>query len=203
MLSRSLFSACLTAYSILFSFSHTPRAAASAITTCVVPSSNGKADDTPAVQAAFAKCSSNAIVSFSEGVNYNIFTPVIASNLSNVTISMQGNLHLPQNIAAIQSAMSFLFDFSSCPVLECTNACDKGYRQCHNRRHKRHVTVLVHFPRYINQLRWDKQRHKWLDLLLRPSLVGCEPSQWHWYCRSTTFDEFQRYEGDHAALQIS
>ena len=104
MLSRSLFVAFLTSYSTLVSSSLTPRAA-SGTKICIVPSSNGDGDDTPAVEAAFAKCSSNAIVSFSEGVDYNIFTPVTATNLSNVTISMRGNLHLPQNITAIQSAM--------------------------------------------------------------------------------------------------
>jgi hypothetical protein len=64
--------------------------------------SGGKADDSAAVASAFAECSSNAIISFREGVDYNIFNPIRATNVSNVTISMQGNLHLPQNITAIQ-----------------------------------------------------------------------------------------------------
>lgn len=74
--------------------------------TCVIPSqykaSNGTADDSPAVAEAFAKCSVNAVIEFSEGVDYNILQPVSAKNLSNVAISVLGNLHLPQNITAVQ-----------------------------------------------------------------------------------------------------
>ncbi|KAE8442151.1 hypothetical protein EG329_003802 [Mollisiaceae sp. DMI_Dod_QoI] len=77
---------------------------------CVIPSkylaSNGSADDSPAVAAAFAKCSSNSVIVFSEGVDYNIFTPISATNLSNVAIQMQGNLHLPQNVTAIQNLVN-------------------------------------------------------------------------------------------------
>lgn len=36
--------------------------------TCVVPFANG-ADDTPAIEAAAAKCKSNAIIEFSQGVD--------------------------------------------------------------------------------------------------------------------------------------
>lgn len=74
--------------------------------TCVVPSryksSHGTADDSPAVAKAFADCSSNATIVFSEGVDYNLLHPINATNLSNVQISMLGNLHLPKSIEAIQ-----------------------------------------------------------------------------------------------------
>lgn len=77
---------------------------------CVIPSSylssNGSADDSPAIAAAFAKCSSNSVIIFSEGVDYNVFTPVSAKNLSNVAIQMQGNLHLPQNVTAVQNLVN-------------------------------------------------------------------------------------------------
>ncbi|KAJ5289100.1 exopolygalacturonase C [Penicillium angulare] len=69
---------------------------------CVIPSSNGTADDSPAVQRAFAKCSSDSIIVFQESSNYNIFTPISATNLSNVEIQVNGNLHLPQNITTVQ-----------------------------------------------------------------------------------------------------
>jgi len=75
--------------------------------TCNVPSSyassNGTADDTPAIAAAFAECSNGGTVAFAEGVSYNVFTPVNASGLSNVTILQYGNLHLPQNITYVQA----------------------------------------------------------------------------------------------------
>jgi polygalacturonase len=55
---------------------------------------------------AFAKCSRNAVITFSEGVDYNILTPISATNLSNVEIHLRGNLHLPQNITAVQAAVN-------------------------------------------------------------------------------------------------
>ncbi|KAH8703608.1 pectin lyase fold/virulence factor [Talaromyces proteolyticus] len=77
---------------------------------CVVPSkhasSHGQADDSAAVTETFARCSLNSTIIFSEGVDYNIFTPISATNLSNVEIQVQGNLHLPQNITAIQTLVN-------------------------------------------------------------------------------------------------
>lgn len=79
-------------------------------TTCVVPSnyesSNGVASDADAIAAAFAECSENAIIEFSEGVDYNVFEPVVAKNLSNVVISLKGNWNLPQNISHVQSLVN-------------------------------------------------------------------------------------------------
>jgi len=43
---------------------------------------------------------------FSEGLDYNIFQPVAATNNSNVGINMRGNLRLPQNITAIQGLVN-------------------------------------------------------------------------------------------------
>lgn len=39
---------------------------------------------------------------FEQGIDYNVFQPVHATDLDNVEIQMKGNLHLPQNITAIQ-----------------------------------------------------------------------------------------------------
>ncbi|CCD34365.1 glycoside hydrolase family 28 protein, partial sequence [Botrytis cinerea T4] len=54
--------------------------------TCTIPSkyksSNRTADDSPAVAAAFVKCSSNSIIEFKKGVDYNIFSPISAKNLT-------------------------------------------------------------------------------------------------------------------------
>ena len=73
---------------------------------CVVPSkyaaSNATADDSPAISAAFKQCSDHGTVTFSEGVNYNVFTPLVATDLDQVIIRMNGNLHLPQNITYMQ-----------------------------------------------------------------------------------------------------
>jgi hypothetical protein len=46
------------------------------------------------------------VIVFQEGVDYNIFHPIQATNLSNVEIQMYGNLHLPQNISAVQKIVN-------------------------------------------------------------------------------------------------
>lgn len=80
--------------------------------TCTIPSkyesSNGTADYSLAIAAAFAKCSSNAIIEFKKDVDYNVFNPISALNLSNVIIRQEGNLHLPQNITYIQNLVTAL-----------------------------------------------------------------------------------------------
>jgi polygalacturonase len=86
---------------VAFSYSHSPRSG-----TCIVSSkyatSKGKDDDSPAVLAAFKTCAKDSTIIFSDGVNYNIFTPVQA-RLHNVAIHVKGNIHLPQNISLVQS----------------------------------------------------------------------------------------------------
>ena len=78
--------------------------------TCTIPSkfkaSEGKSDDSPAVATAFAQCAKDSTIVFQEGVDYNILQPIVATNLSNVSIQMRGNLHLPKNITAIQEIVN-------------------------------------------------------------------------------------------------
>ena len=69
---------------------------------CVIPASNSTADDSATVNGVFAQCATDSVIVFQEGVDYNIFKPISALNLSNVEIQMKGNLHLPQSIAEIQ-----------------------------------------------------------------------------------------------------
>lgn len=66
-------------------------------------SSDGIADDSPAIATAFAECGVNGVVAFAEGVNYNVLTPIVATNLSDVTIQMYGNLLLPRNLTYVQT----------------------------------------------------------------------------------------------------
>lgn len=68
---------------------------------CTVESSNGASDDSPAIQAALEDCAEDSVIHFTEDADYNVFNPV-AANLTNVTIDMQGNLHLSQNITHMQ-----------------------------------------------------------------------------------------------------
>ncbi|KAH1488511.1 hypothetical protein LV164_002773 [Aspergillus fumigatus] len=98
---------------------------------CVIPSSyassHGTADDSPAVASAFAQCAENSVIVFQEGVDYNIFHPIKATNLSNVEIRVLGNLHLPQDITAVQnivkSGQSTWFTFQG-PRVDWTGADD-------------------------------------------------------------------------------
>jgi polygalacturonase len=69
---------------------------------CVIPASNSTSDDSATVNSVFSQCATDSVIVFKEGVNYNIFKPISATNLSNVEIQMKGNLHLPQSIAEVQ-----------------------------------------------------------------------------------------------------
>lgn len=75
--------------------------------TCTIPSkyksSNGTADDSPAIASAFAECKTGGTIVFEEGVDYNVFTPILAQNLTDVSVSMNGNLHLPQDIESTRA----------------------------------------------------------------------------------------------------
>jgi polygalacturonase len=97
--------AVLSFFSLFLStFAQAPRT-----TRCVIPSnyvsSNGQADDSPAISSAFLKCSKDATIVFSEAVDYNVFKPITA-NLNNVAIEMRGNLHLPKSIKLVQSIVA-------------------------------------------------------------------------------------------------
>lgn len=92
--------------SILLASAATLAIASDDQTTCTVPSrfaaSNGNEDDSPAINAAFAKCAHHGIVLFPKGTDYAVLTSISAKNLSNVEIRMGGNLHLPKNLTYVQ-----------------------------------------------------------------------------------------------------
>ncbi|KAH6895216.1 polygalacturonase [Thelonectria olida] len=70
--------------------------------TCIVPTTNGTKSDAAAIQKVFAQCAEDSTILFQKGYDYNVFEPITATNLSNVVISVQGNLNLPQNISYVQ-----------------------------------------------------------------------------------------------------
>ena len=98
-LSKTLSALCLLEARLVFALPSRDK-------TCTIlsqyTSSNGTADDSEAIAQAFVDCSSDAVITFSEGVDYNVFEPIVATNLSNVEIRVEGNLHLPQNISYVQ-----------------------------------------------------------------------------------------------------
>ncbi|KAM0328640.1 hypothetical protein ACHAQA_005052 [Verticillium albo-atrum] len=73
---------------------------------CVVPSSNGTESDSEAIQDVLDRCSKDSLILFEEGVDYNVFEPIAALTLDNVIISVQGNLHLSQDISAVQKIVA-------------------------------------------------------------------------------------------------
>ncbi|TDZ53320.1 putative exopolygalacturonase C [Colletotrichum trifolii] len=80
-----------------------PASTASSPRQCVVVPSEGTQSDSPAVAEAFRNCGSNGEIVFSAGTEYKIYEPIVATNLTNVVINVQGNLTLPQDIPAVQS----------------------------------------------------------------------------------------------------
>lgn len=74
-------------------------------TTYVVPHTDG-VDDSVLLQAALASTNytSNVTILFENGVHYDIFSPITFPKLTNVEVSIQGNLSYPTNISTVQGA---------------------------------------------------------------------------------------------------
>lgn len=74
--------------------------------TCVVPATNGTKSDAAAIANVFAQCAEDSTILFEKGYDYNVYEPVVATNLSNVVISVQGNLNLPRNMSYVQEVVA-------------------------------------------------------------------------------------------------
>ncbi|RXG41513.1 hypothetical protein VDGE_09366 [Verticillium dahliae] len=87
---------------------------------CVVPASGGTSSDSAAIQEVLDRCNRDSLILFEEGSNYNVFEPIAALNLTNVILSVQGNLHLPQDISAVQKIVAggngHWFDFAGTDI---------------------------------------------------------------------------------------
>ena len=79
---------------------------ASAFQTCTVPFGGPGIDDSEAVRTLLPKCSSNAEIIFTSCTTYNISTPINFGTLSNVTVSILGNLNLPSSISYVQGLVN-------------------------------------------------------------------------------------------------
>jgi hypothetical protein len=99
----------------------------SAFKSCVVPFGGEGVDDSDAVRALLPNCSRDAEIVFSSCKNYNISTPINFGALSNVTISILGNLNLPDSIPYVQSLVNgsagqklswFTISVSMAPLLD-------------------------------------------------------------------------------------
>ncbi|KAJ6478813.1 pectin lyase fold/virulence factor [Mycena vitilis] len=83
-------------------------AAASPRPTCIVTHTPG-ADDSPSIRAAVANCTDNATILFTQGVEYNSFTPVQFTLGQDVTVQLLGNINLPSNITEVQAGVTGKF----------------------------------------------------------------------------------------------
>ena len=81
---------------------------AAAWQTYVVEHTDGQ-DDASVLTAALAtgNFSANTTILFEKGKTYNIFTPIKFPVLNNVEVAIEGNLTYPDDMATIQSVLSF------------------------------------------------------------------------------------------------
>ncbi|KAF8918384.1 pectin lyase fold/virulence factor [Mucidula mucida] len=72
---------------------------------CTVDRNTDGSDDTSFILKAFKDCSQDSVITFQQA-NYSAHTPMSFTDLSNVTIHLEGNLNLPNNITAVQIAIN-------------------------------------------------------------------------------------------------
>lgn len=81
--------------------------------TCVVAHSEGQ-DDTPNLLAAVEYCGSKDVeIKFAEGIDYNIWSPFELANLTNVLVTLDGNLHFSQNRTLIQEQVKNITGYAT------------------------------------------------------------------------------------------
>ncbi|KAF4586193.1 hypothetical protein EYR38_010467 [Pleurotus pulmonarius] len=68
---------------------------------CTVKHSDNGTDDSPSILQAFQECAIDSTITF-ESANYSAHTPVSLTGLRNVTVFLNGNLNLPNNISQVQ-----------------------------------------------------------------------------------------------------
>ena len=90
--------------SMLFVSALAVSALAAASTTFIVPHSDG-GDDTPGLLSAIGNYTTDSTILFEKGITYNIFSPITFPKLTNVEISIQGNLTYPTDISAVQGTV--------------------------------------------------------------------------------------------------
>ncbi|CAG8651226.1 7968_t:CDS:2 [Acaulospora colombiana] len=73
---------------------------------CEVPHASDSADDSAAIVQVFQQCNRNSEIVFKKGVKYNAWNPMNWGNLSSVVITLDGSIHLPNNITDIQSKVT-------------------------------------------------------------------------------------------------
>ncbi|KAK0463055.1 pectin lyase fold/virulence factor [Desarmillaria tabescens] len=72
---------------------------------CTVERSDNGMDDSAFILKAFADCAEDSVITFTEA-NYSAYTPMSFTDLRNVTVHLNGNLNLPNNISQVQQAIN-------------------------------------------------------------------------------------------------
>lgn len=73
--------------------------------TCVMQHTSG-GDDSPGILAAASTCLNDSTILISEGVTYNLLTPLSFTGLLNVKFSFEGNISLSTNVSEGQSVVN-------------------------------------------------------------------------------------------------
>ncbi|KAF8153996.1 pectin lyase fold/virulence factor [Crassisporium funariophilum] len=78
----------------------------------VAHSDDGVTDDSPSIIKAFTDCATDSVITFAQA-NYSAYTPVTLANLKNVTVLLNGNLNLPNNISRVQHEINITLNHPS------------------------------------------------------------------------------------------
>ena len=76
-----------------------------AIKTCVMPHANS-GDDSPGILSAVASCGNNSTIVFTEGVTYNLLTPLSFNGLQGVKFLFEGNVSLSRNVSEVEAVVT-------------------------------------------------------------------------------------------------
>jgi galacturan 1,4-alpha-galacturonidase len=71
-----------------------------------MPHARNGADDSPGILAAAASCLANSTIIFSEGITYNLLTPLSFTGLQNVRFEIEGNVSLSSNVTEVQTVVN-------------------------------------------------------------------------------------------------
>ncbi|KAH6675470.1 putative extracellular exo-polygalacturonase [Halenospora varia] len=73
---------------------------------CVIPAPNNvNTDDSLIIEYVLRDCNRDSVIEFTSGASYNLYSPISATNLTNVALRMPASLHLTQNITRIQAVV--------------------------------------------------------------------------------------------------
>jgi hypothetical protein len=73
--------------------------------TCVMPHTDG-GDDSPGILSAAKSCLNDSTIVFSQGITYNLLTPLSFLGLQDVEFSFKGNISLSKNVSEVEAVVT-------------------------------------------------------------------------------------------------